>query len=60
MVNLFYILFAISFKIKTNFIGDLYLAQILIILISIYFLFKNSDHLKLFSYEKKILFLIIF
>jgi O-antigen ligase len=59
MVNLFYILFAISFKIKTNFIGDLYLAQILIILISIYFLFKNSDHLKLFSYEKKILFLII-
>lgn len=59
MVNLFYILFAISFSFKINFIGDLYLAQILTIFISIYFLFKNSDHLKLVSYEKKILFLII-
>ena len=59
MVNLFYILFAISFTFKTNFIGDLYLAQVLTIFISIYFLFKNSDHLKLVSYEKKILFLII-
>ena len=59
MVNLFYILFAISFKIKTHFIGDLYLAQIFIILISIYFLFKKTDHLKLVSYEKIILFLII-
>ena len=59
MVNLFYILFAISFTLKTNFIGDLYLAQVLTIFISIYFLFKDSDHLKLVSYEKKILFLII-
>jgi len=59
MVNLFYILFAISFSFKTNFIGDLYLSQIFIVLISIYFFLKNSDHLKLISYEKKILFLII-
>ena len=59
MVNLFYILFAISFSFKTNFIGDLYLSQIFIVLISIYFFLKNSDHSKLISYEKKILFLII-
>ena len=35
MINLFYILFALSFNIKANFIGELYLVQIFIILISI-------------------------
>ena len=59
MINLFYILFALSFNIKANFIGELYLVQIFIILISIYFFFNNSFKLKLLDYEKRILFLII-
>ena len=59
MINLLYILFALSFHYKINLIGDLYFAQILIILISIYFFFNKTDKLNLIYYEKIILILIV-
>ena len=58
MINIFYILFGLSFNYKISFIGDLYMAQIIIIFVSIYTFLRWSDKNLLHDYEKIILFLV--
>ena len=58
MINIFYILFGLSFNYKISFIGDLYMAQIIIIFVSIYTILRWSDKNLLHDYEKIILFLV--
>ena len=58
MINIFYILFGLSFHYKITFFGELFFSQIIIIFMSIIFFFTQSDRNSLYDYEKKILFLI--
>ena len=58
MINIFYILFGLSFNYKISFFGDLYIAQIIIIFLSIYSFFRWFGKNSLHDYEKITLFLV--
>ena len=58
MINIFYILFGLSFNYKISFFGDLYIAQIIIIFLSIYSFLRWFGKNSLHDYEKITLFLV--
>ena len=58
MINIFYILFGLSFNYKITFFGELFFSQIFIMALSIILFFNRFDKNSLYDYEKKILFLI--
>jgi len=59
MINIFYILFGLSFNYQITFFGQLLFSQIIIIFMSIILFFNQFDRNSLYDYEKKILFLIL-
>ena len=58
MINVFYILFGLSFNYQITFFGQLFFSQIIVMVMSIIFFFNQSDKNSLYDYEKKILFLV--